>query len=100
MQVSRLFVLKAPLFLLLLLFSSLGKKVFVTRIRTERPEAIESGTSILVGTDPKKIQKHVNMILKTKKTSSKREAKNLFGDGKAAKRIIDVIVKGRCEQLK
>lgn len=76
---------------------SLGKTVFVTRICTERPEAIKSGTSILVGTEPAKIQRHVNKLLKTAK--SNKTIKNPFGDGKAAKRIIDVIVKGNCEEF-
>ncbi|NQU94911.1 MAG: UDP-N-acetylglucosamine 2-epimerase (non-hydrolyzing) [Candidatus Omnitrophica bacterium] len=77
----------------------LKKKVFVTRICTERPEAVRAGTSILVGTDPRKINKHVNKALKAK-SSSGRFAKNPFGDGMAAKRIVDVIRKGKCKEFK
>jgi UDP-N-acetylglucosamine 2-epimerase (non-hydrolysing) len=77
---------------------SLGKKVLVTRITTERTEAIKSGTSVLVGTQPGKIQKYVNMILR-KKISGKKDTRNPFGDGKAAGRIIDVIVKGHCKEF-
>jgi len=78
---------------------TLGKKVFVTRVKTERPEAIESGTSTLVGTSPEKIQKQVNRILK-EKTSGRKNTRNPFGDGRAAKRIIDVILKGSCKEFR
>jgi len=64
-----------------------------------RPEAVRAGTSILVGTDPRKINKHVNKALKAK-SSSGRFAKNPFGDGMAAKRIVDVIRKGKCKEFK
>ena len=74
-----------------------NKRVFVTRICTERPEAVKSGTSVLVGTDPKKINREINKILKNKYTKKK---KNPFGDGKASKRIIDVIVSGSCKEFK
>lgn len=76
---------------------SLGKAVFVTRVRTERPEAIITGTSILAGTDPKLMQKYVNKLLKNK--TPQESVKNPFGDGKAAKRIIDIIVKGSCREF-
>ena len=77
----------------------LKKKVFVTRICTERPEAVKSGTSVLVGTDPQKINRHVKKILKMN-NDPKRFAKNPFGDGKAAERIIDVIKRGSCKEFK
>ncbi len=77
---------------------SLGKTVLVTRVCTERPEALESGTSILVGTDPDKITKGVDRLLEDK--GSKKNTKNPFGDGMAAGRIIDVIIKGSCKEFK
>lgn len=76
---------------------SLGKKVFVTRICTERPEGIRSGTSVLVGTDPDKINLHVGRVLKD--TRVPKITNSPFGDGKASKRIIDVIVKGHCREF-
>lgn len=76
---------------------SLRKTVLVTRICTERPEAIESGTSILVGTDTVKIKRYADKLLKDSKLNYNTE--NPFGDGMAAKRIIDVIVKGDCEEF-
>lgn len=76
---------------------SLGKTVFVTRICTERSEAIKNGMSILVGTNSAKINKEVDRILQSKKTGNK---KNPFGDGKAAARVIDVILEGGCRQFR
>lgn len=75
---------------------SLQKKVLITRICTERPEALSGGTSILVGTDPEKISKEAQKLLKDPEA---KKIKNPFGDGMAAKRIIDVIVKGNCEEF-
>ncbi|UCD55388.1 MAG: UDP-N-acetylglucosamine 2-epimerase (non-hydrolyzing) [Candidatus Omnitrophota bacterium] len=77
---------------------SLGKTVFVTRVCTERPEALESGTSVLVGTDPDNMTKHVEELLEGAR--SRKVAKNPFGDGKAAEKIIDVIVRGSCKEFK
>lgn len=77
---------------------SLQKTVFVTRICTERPEAVKSGTSVLVATDPERIEKRVNELLKGGKND--KQIKNPFGDGKAAERIIDVIVKGNCREFR
>jgi len=74
-----------------------GKTVFVTRICTERPEAIKHGTSILVATDPEEITERVGKLLKNK--IAPRAIKNPFGDGKASGRIIDVIVKGSCREF-
>ena len=76
---------------------SLGKKVFITRITTERPEALKCGTSVLVGTNPHRINKHVDKILREKRPN---DIRNPFGDGRAAKRIIDVIVKGHCREFR
>jgi len=77
---------------------SIGKTVLVTRVCTERPEALNLGTSILVGTSPDKIKKEVARIIKGK--PKKQKTKNPFGDGKAAERIIDIIVKGNCEEFR
>ena len=62
---------------------SLGKPVLVMRDTTERPEAIEAGTALLVGTDPQKIISHVNELLNDD-TSYKRMVikRNPYGDGK------------------
>ncbi|RCU42598.1 UDP-N-acetylglucosamine 2-epimerase (non-hydrolyzing) [Chryseobacterium lacus] len=69
---------------------SLGKPVLVLRDTTERPEAVQAGTVILVGTDKKKIVNEVTELLKNKKRYAKMaELQNPYGDGKACKRIVN-----------
>jgi UDP-N-acetylglucosamine 2-epimerase (non-hydrolysing) len=71
---------------------SLGKPVLVMRNTTERPEAVEAGTVILVGTNTEKIVSETEKLLKDKKhyeTMSKTH--NPYGDGKACARICGFI---------
>ena len=69
---------------------SLGKPVLVMRDTTERPEAVESGTVKLVGTDKKKIIDAVQALLDDEILYSEMSrAHNPYGDGKASKRIIE-----------
>ena len=72
----------------------LGKPVLVMRDTTERPEAVEAGTVMLVGTDRNKIETGVQDLL-TDGSLYKRmsEAVNPYGDGLAASRIVDFIKK-------
>lgn len=77
---------------------SLGKRVLVARACTERPEALKSGTSVLVGTEPDKVIKEAERLLKG--AGHVKKIKNPFGDGMAARRIIDVITKGSCEEFR
>lgn len=71
---------------------SLGKPVLVMRDTTERPEAVEAGTVILVGTDKSKIVNEANNLLNdTKRYESMSELHNPYGDGKACERIIKFI---------
>jgi len=68
----------------------LGKPVLVMRETTERPEAVEAGTVLLVGTNPEKIQLAVSMLLEDEKTySTMNKAINPYGDGFASQRIVD-----------
>jgi UDP-N-acetylglucosamine 2-epimerase (non-hydrolysing) len=76
---------------------SLGKPVLVTRETTERPEAVESGTVRLVGTDTGKIVKEAERLLKNKAHYAKMASVlNPYGDGKAAGRIVKIL--GRDEK--
>lgn len=75
---------------------TLQKKVLVTRICTERPEAVSAGVSVMVGSDPGRILKEVDKVLKT---GAPKDAGNPFGDGAAAQRIMDVITTGNCRQF-
>lgn len=72
---------------------SLGKPVLVMRDSTERPEAVEAGTVILVGTDKNKIIKECSDLLVNIKKYRKMSAlHNPYGDGKACKRIVEHII--------
>ena len=67
----------------------LGKPVLVMRDTTERPEAVEAGTVLLVGTNQQKIEQGVSMLLDDTDIYRKMsEAVNPYGDGHASERII------------
>ena len=67
----------------------LGKPVLVMRDTTERPEAVEAGTVLLVGTNRDKIEQGVSMLLDDADTYRRMsEAVNPYGDGNACERII------------
>lgn len=73
---------------------SLGKPVLVMRDTTERPEALESGTVKLVGTDYDKIVKGVSILLDDpSEYAQMSNAINPYGDGKACSRILDFLLK-------
>lgn len=72
----------------------LGKPVLVMRDTTERPEALESGTVHLVGTDYDKIVTEVSTLLNDDVAYKKMsQAVNPYGDGKACERIVDALKK-------
>ena len=73
---------------------SLGKPVLVMREVTERPEAIKAGTVKLVGTNPETIIKEAKKLLNNKSIYNKMKfSHNPYGNGTAAKKIKDFIVK-------
>ena len=73
---------------------SLGKPVLVLRELTERPEAVEAGTVILVGSDSAKIYNLTNKLLDDQKFyKNMSNLINPYGDGKAAERIIEILSK-------
>jgi len=75
---------------------SLGKPVLVMREKTERPEAIEAGTARLVGTDSERIFTETQRLLdNADKYHKMARAVNPFGDGKAAERIVQVLLRGK-----
>lgn len=74
---------------------SLGKPVLVMREKTERPEAIEAGTAKLVGTESQRIFKETKRLLSDQAEYEKMaRAVNPFGDGHAAERIVQILLKG------
>ncbi len=71
---------------------SLGKPVLVLRDTTERPEGIEAGTLKLVGTSPETVRAAMeDLILNPESYEEMAQAKNPYGDGQAAERILDAI---------
>lgn len=71
---------------------SLGKPVLVMRDTTERPEAVDAGTVILVGTNKDKIVSECLCLLNdTDKYQKMSALHNPYGDGKACERIVNFI---------
>lgn len=71
---------------------SLGKPVLVMRNTTERPEAVAAGTVRLVGTDQETIVTETHWLLDDHaKYECMSHAHNPYGDGQAAKRIVNFL---------
>ena len=71
---------------------SLGKPVLVMRDTTERPEAVEAGTVILVGTDAEKIVAEATALLNNpERYAAMSRLHNPYGDGHACSRIVEFI---------
>lgn len=69
---------------------ALGKPVLVMRDVTERPEAIEAGTAMLVGTSYDRIRGEVQRLLDdTAAYARMGQAANPYGDGLASRRIAE-----------
>jgi len=71
---------------------SLGKPVLVLREVTERPEGVDAGTAIVVGTDRRRIVEEASSLL-TDADRYERMARavNPYGDGRASERIADAL---------
>jgi UDP-N-acetylglucosamine 2-epimerase (non-hydrolysing) len=71
---------------------SLGKPVLVMRDHTERTEALDAGTALLVGTDPSLITQSVNRLIDDEAVYREMSAKeNPFGDGSATEQILECL---------
>ncbi|MDF7683655.1 UDP-N-acetylglucosamine 2-epimerase (non-hydrolyzing) [Lactobacillus sp. ESL0679] len=71
---------------------SLNKPVLVLRDTTERPEGVKAGTLKLVGTEVDAVRTAMLDLLEDKAAYQKMaNAKNPYGDGHAAERIMDDI---------
>ena len=77
---------------------SYGKPVLVMRDTTERPEGVAAGTLKLVGTSEESIYKNFKLLIEDETEYKKMShACNPYGDGKACKRIADILEKGTYE---
>lgn len=66
--------------------------VLVLRRVTERPEAVEQGSTRLVGTDTETIVREASALLRDRQAYSRmQELPNPFGDGRASERIVESI---------
>ncbi len=71
---------------------SLGKPVLVMRDTTERPEAVEAGTVLLVGTNKEKIISETDKLLNNRELYNKMSLlHNPYGDGNACSKIVKTI---------
>jgi len=67
----------------------LGKPVLVMRDTTERPEALEAGTVLLVGTDKNRIVSSLSRLILDKEFYKNMTNKhNPYGDGRAAEKVV------------
>lgn len=76
--------------------SALKKPVLVLREISERPEALDQGTGLLVGSDEHIIEREASRLLEDVSyresfTKRGRGADCPFGDGKASKRIVGIL---------
>ncbi len=77
---------------------SLAKPVLVMRDTTERPEGIAAGTLKLVGTDEQVIYSNFKRLLEDPAAyAAMAEASNPYGDGKASRRIADILEFGKTD---
>jgi len=71
-----------------------GKPILVMRDITERPEGIKAGIAKLVGVNKEKIFKECKQLLTDKNVYDKMVTrKNPYGDGRASKKIVDILMK-------
>ncbi len=72
---------------------ALNKPVIVLRNVTERPEGVEAGTLLMAGTEKEDIVEVLNRVMYNKEVyDSIANAQNPYGDGFAARKIVDAII--------
>src|SRR5438105_805993 len=72
--------------------TALGKPVIVIRSTTERPESVEAGNAVLVGTSGQAIESWSTSLLADDHTyQAMARSTNPYGDGDAAKKIVDIL---------
>lgn len=77
--------------------AALGKPVVVLRDGTERPEGLTAGAAILAGTNPDRIVWAVEDCLD--RGAFRPEPCHVYGDGHAARRIVDAVLGRRVEEF-
>lgn len=73
---------------------ALGKPLLVTREETERHEAVDAGSAILVGHDEERLTAELLRLLRDPAARAPMETPRFpFGDGRAAGRIVEAIAR-------
>ena len=71
---------------------TLNVPALTLRYNTERPETVTAGGNILVGSDKEVILENARKILEDEEfANNMRNAKNPYGDGNSAKKILNII---------
>ena len=70
---------------------TIGAKLLVLRDVSDRPEGVEAGLAVLVGTDPEKVYDTALQALSDRRQPA-LGVENPYGDGQAAKRIVDTLM--------
>jgi UDP-N-acetylglucosamine 2-epimerase (non-hydrolysing) len=71
-----------------------GKPVVVLRSVTDRPELVEAGAAMLVGTDPRRIVAAVNRLWDDRSYYQRMVGiANPYGDGQAGVRIVRMLTR-------
>jgi UDP-N-acetylglucosamine 2-epimerase (non-hydrolysing) len=68
---------------------TLGKPLLVLRDATERPEGVEAGAALRVGTDPERIVHAAETLIEAQAAGQRSQ---LYGDGRASERIVDALL--------
>lgn len=72
--------------------TALGKPTLIMRDTTERPEAVDCGTALLVGTETERIvQAAERLLVDGAAYASMSSVKSPFGDGYASERILKIL---------
>jgi UDP-N-acetylglucosamine 2-epimerase (non-hydrolysing) len=70
-----------------------GVPVLVLRTETERPEAVEAGTVVVVGVEKSKIvEEAVSLLTNKERYAGMSKAINPYGDGTASRKIVEYLV--------
>jgi UDP-N-acetylglucosamine 2-epimerase (non-hydrolysing) len=78
---------------------SLSKPVLVLREETERPEAVDKGTVLLVGANPQRIVTEATKLLTDSSAyNAMAQQQNPYGDGQAVDRIIQILLQWKAGQ--
>ena len=73
--------------------TSLGKPIFILRTTTERPEAVTARAALLVGTETEAVFGNATLALQGKGLFLTAKPSTVYGDGRAAGKIADVLQK-------